>query len=47
MEFNILGLSFFENWGNKIFYYSDFILILSTYKKNFFGKKNFTLPQQR
>lgn len=34
MEFNILGLSFFENWGNKIFYYSVFILNLSTYKKN-------------
>lgn len=46
MEFNILGLSFFENWGNKIFYYSVFILNLSTYKKNFW-QKNFTLRQQR
>lgn len=35
MEFNILVLSFFENWGNKIFYYSDFILILSTHQKKF------------
>ena len=39
MEFNILGLSFFENWGNKIFYYSDFILILSIHQKKIFGKK--------
>ncbi|MFZ9180430.1 MAG: hypothetical protein ACO201_00990 [Rickettsiales bacterium] len=38
MEFNILGLSFFENWGNKIFYYSVFILILSIHQKKFGNK---------